>query len=80
MQDAWNTYGEGVIDSWKTALDDVAKLLEDIAIDFKDVWTNGTGETVCGNILQILTQMEKKALSDAAQQSLLAPYWGEIIW
>lgn len=57
MQDAWNTYGEGVIDSWKTALDDVAKLLEDIAIDFKDVWTNGTGETVCGNILQILTQI-----------------------
>ena len=33
------------------------------------------------NILsEELTQMEKKALSDAAQQSLLAPYWGEIIW
>lgn len=57
MQDAWNTYGEGVIAAWKQALNDVLSLLEDIALTFKDVWTNGTGETVCGNILQILTQI-----------------------
>lgn len=57
MQDAWNTYGEGIINSWKTALGNVLSLLEDIAVTFRDVWTNGTGETICGNILQILKQI-----------------------
>lgn len=54
MKSAWETYGEAVIESWKTALSDVVALLEDIAITFKNVWTNGTGEEVCGNILQII--------------------------
>ena len=27
-----------------------------------------------------LSQVEKKSLGNAAQQSLLAPYWEEIIW
>lgn len=56
MQDAWNTYGQGVIDAWKQALDDVLALLEDIALTFRDVWVNGTGEEVCGNILLLLQQ------------------------
>ncbi len=60
MQDAWNTYGEGVINSWKQALNDVISLLKTVAITFKDVWTNGTGEEVCGNILQILQTIGKQ--------------------
>jgi phage-related protein len=55
MQEAWDTYGENVINAWKQSLDDIVALLATIAETFRDVWTGGTGEEVCGSILQLLT-------------------------
>lgn len=51
---SWNKYGQSVIDSWKKALDNIVNLMKTLAITFRDVWTNGTGEEVCDNILLIL--------------------------
>ena len=59
--------------------DNIMYLLQDIRDNIQTRRVVDPANT--NNILsEELTQMEKKALSDAAQQSLLAPYWGEIIW
>lgn len=55
MQEAWNTYGKGVIDAWKGALESVAKTVKTILSTFKQVWTDGAGYTFCSNILQLVT-------------------------
>ncbi len=57
MQNAWKTYGAATIDAWKSALDETLTLVEEIGKSFVNVWKNGTGEKVCGNILQILTNI-----------------------
>lgn len=59
--------------------DNIMHLLRDIRDNIQTRRVIDPANT--NNILsEELTQMEKKALSNAAQQSLLAPYWGEIIW
>lgn len=57
MKAAWETYGEGVIKAWKEALENVLSLAESIGKSFLDVWTNGTGEEFCGNILKLITEI-----------------------
>lgn len=57
MKSAWDTYGEGVINAWKEALENVLSLAESIGESFLDVWTNGTGEEFCGNILKLITEI-----------------------
>mgnify|MGYP001136833469 CR=1 FL=1 len=54
MKASWDKYGQSVIGSWKKALTNIMELLKVVANTFRDVWTNGTGEEVCGNILLIL--------------------------
>lgn len=66
-------------DSLNAPADNIMYLLRDIRDNIQTRRVVDPANT--NNILsEELTQMEKKALSDAAQQSLLAPYWGEIIW
>lgn len=54
MKASWDKYGQSVINSWKKALTNIMELLKVVANTFRDVWTNGTGEKVCSNILLIL--------------------------
>ena len=59
--------------------DNIMHLLRDIRDNIQTRRVIDPANT--NNILsEELTQMEKKDLSNAAQQSLLAPYWKEIIW
>lgn len=57
FKQAWESKGQGVIDAWNTALDNVKGLLSDIGTAFANVWTNGTGTRIIENILEILTNI-----------------------
>lgn len=54
MKKAWDKKGAKVIKSWQTALKSVKTLAVDIGKSFLDVWTNGTGEKFCENILDLV--------------------------
>lgn len=65
--------------SLNTPADNIMHLLRDIRDNIQTRRVIDPANT--NNILsEELTQVEKKVLSNAAQQSLLAPYWEEIIW
>ena len=57
VQNSWNTYGQGVMDSFNYALSESFRLSGDIAGSLMDVWSNGTGETTLNTIWQILTNI-----------------------
>ncbi|MFQ9516717.1 MAG: hypothetical protein ACLRZ9_12960 [Eubacterium sp.] len=57
IKKAWNKYGSGVVAGIEKAFLGIKKLLTSIGKSFKEVWTNGTGERICGHILQILTNV-----------------------
>lgn len=57
VQNSWNTYGQGVMDSFNYALSESFRLSGDIAGSLMDVWSNGTGETTLNNIWGILTNI-----------------------
>lgn len=57
IQNSWNTYGKGVIDSIKNSFNSILGLLGTIGKSFGEVWLNGTGEKTVGFIFQILTNI-----------------------
>ena len=57
MKDAWDSEGKNVVQAWKYALDSVIDSVKSIGKSFLDVWTNGTGEQFCTNILKLVTQV-----------------------
>lgn len=57
MKAAWDKYGKLVMDSWKYALGEVGGLLKAIGKSFMDVWTNGSGELLVGNLLILLSDV-----------------------
>jgi phage-related protein len=57
IQQSWNKYGQGVLNSWNYALATILALIVVIGTSFYNVWTNGTGVAVCDQILQILTNV-----------------------
>lgn len=57
MKQAWDDYGQGVIDAFNYALSACKKLVLDIAKTWKDVWLNGSGYELCKNILLLLTSI-----------------------
>lgn len=57
MKNAWDKYGKNVMDAWQYALSNVKDMVEAIGKSFMEVWTNGTGERFCGNILLLLAMM-----------------------
>ena len=57
LQAAWNRYGNGFVQSIKTAFKSILSLIKSIGSSFATVWNNGTGEKVVSNILQIFTNI-----------------------
>lgn len=57
LQSAWNRYGNGFVQSIKTAFKSILSLIKSIGSSFATVWNNGTGEKVASNILQIFTNI-----------------------
>lgn len=57
LKNSWDEYGADVIESAKTAFSSIKDLLKEIGSSMKTVWTNGTGETIVGNILQSFTNI-----------------------
>lgn len=57
MKNAWDTYGQGVMESIKTSAIQIKGMFEAVGKSFNEVWLNGTGEKTCGLILQILTSI-----------------------
>lgn len=57
MKQAWEDYGQGVIDAFHYALESVWQLMKDMAKTWKDVWLNGSGYELCKNILLLLTEI-----------------------
>ncbi len=54
IKDAWSKHGQPVMDSIKTTAGKIKKLFVDIGKDFKDVWTDGTGERYVSSILNLV--------------------------
>lgn len=57
MQAAWDQYGQGVLDSMKYAMKEIWELSKSIGRSFLEAWTDGTGELILGNILQLITSI-----------------------
>lgn len=59
FKNAWNDNGRGtkLIQSIFDLLNSLLEVIHTIANDFRDVWNNGTGEEVCGHILDIITNI-----------------------
>ena len=57
MQAAWDQYGQGVLDSMKYAMKEIWELSKSVGRSFLEAWTDGTGELILGNILQLITSI-----------------------
>ncbi|MGL5514977.1 MAG: hypothetical protein ACRDBM_17320, partial [Sporomusa sp.] len=57
IKQAWADYGQGVMDAWKYALQEVIGLITDIGSTWLKVWTNGTGYETVKNILLLLQEI-----------------------
>lgn len=53
IKSAWDTYGAGTILEWRKSLLTVKGTAKDILTAFKNVWTNGTGERLAGNVIKL---------------------------
>lgn len=59
MKQAWDKEGKATMDALKYALSEIWQLIKDIGKSFMEVWTNGTGQKVCENILKVLQTIFK---------------------
>ncbi|MBR1528009.1 MAG: hypothetical protein IJ642_01755, partial [Oscillospiraceae bacterium] len=57
IQNAWNTYGQPLLDSIRNAGEQIKNLFSEIGQSFAEVWTNGTGEEILNSILKIFTNI-----------------------
>ncbi len=55
LKDSWDLEGKNVIDAANYAFTNVIGLAKSIGSSFLEVWTNGTGEQFCSNILRLVT-------------------------
>lgn len=66
MKQAWDKEGKATMNALKYALSEIWQLIKDISNSFMEVWTNGTGQKVCENILRVL-QTIFKVIGDIAK-------------
>lgn len=55
MKDSWEAEGQSVINAAQYAFSNVIGLTQAMGRSFLEVWTNGTGERTCTNILRLVT-------------------------
>ena len=55
MKDSWEAEGQSVINAAQYAFSNVIGLAQAMGRSFMEVWTNGTGERFCTNILRLVT-------------------------
>ncbi|MCQ4833045.1 hypothetical protein [Hungatella sp. SL.1.14] len=55
MKDSWEAEGQSVINAAQYAFGNVIGLAQAMGRSFLEVWTNGTGERFCTNILRLVT-------------------------
>lgn len=55
LRDSWETEGQNVINAAQYAFSNVIGLAQAMGRSFLEVWTNGTGERTCTNILRLVT-------------------------
>jgi phage-related protein len=55
LKDSWDQEGKNVIDAANYAFTNVIGLAKFIGSSFLEVWTNGTGEQFCNNILRLVS-------------------------
>lgn len=57
LKEAWDREGKSVMDSWKRALDEVWKTVQDIGRDFLDVWNQEKTIKILQNIIGIISNI-----------------------
>jgi phage-related protein len=57
MKQAWDDYGQGVVDALNYALTSCKNLIIDMGKTWAEVWLNGSGYELCSNILLLLTSI-----------------------
>lgn len=55
LKDSWDLEGKNVMDAANYAFTNVIGLAKSIGSSFMEVWTNGTGEQFCNNILRLVS-------------------------
>lgn len=81
IKQAWADYGQGVMDAWKYALDEVWGLIKDIGATWLKVWTNGAGYETVKNVLLLLEEIGLW-IGDVAKAWRAAwdKYGEELVW
>ena len=59
FKEAWDKYGSALIESAKEEFKNLWDLIKSIGKSYAEVWENGTGEKIVGNILQIFTNINR---------------------
>lgn len=81
---AWNKAGLGdsVIQSFIDKANSLIELIDVIAVDFGEVWNNGTGERIWGNILSIIRNCNNatKTLRDKIKEAWEKNDTGKKLW
>lgn len=81
---AWNKAGLGdrVIQSFIDKANSLIELINIIAVDFGEVWNNGTGERIWGNILSIIRNCNNatKTLRDKIKEAWEKNDTGKKLW
>lgn len=57
LRDSWEAEGQNTINAAQYAFGNVIGLAQAMGRSFMEVWTNGTGERTCTNILRLVTLM-----------------------
>lgn len=57
LRDSWEAEGQNTINAAQYAFSNVIGLAQAMGRSFMEVWTNGTGERTCTNILRLVTLM-----------------------
>ena len=55
LRDSWEAEGQNTINAAQYAFSNVIGLTQAMGRSFLEVWTNGTGERTCTNILRLVT-------------------------
>lgn len=82
LTDAWNDNGRGtaLIQSYADKWNAILELIHSVSDTFRTAWNDGTGESICSNILDILTNINNIQGNIATQFKSAWDVHGVEIW
>lgn len=57
LKDSWDAEGQNTVNAAQYAFSNITELAKTVGTSFLEIWTNGTGEQYCTNILNLVTMV-----------------------